>query len=120
MNIKVIGIDTLNKALRNIPDVAREAAEKELKLIVADLGAKARQLAPVDTGDLRGSEFDEAEGLEGTVGFTSPYALKQHEELAYNHPRGGQAKYLEQPYQENVDRYIKDIGGAVAKAVSNP
>ena len=32
------------------------------------------------------------------VSFNTPYALRQHEELDYNHPRGGDAKYLERTY----------------------
>lgn len=32
-----------------------------------------------------------------SVGYNTPYAVKVHEDLAMNHPNGGQAKYLEEP-----------------------
>jgi len=46
-------------------------------------------------------------GVEGIVGFNTPYALKQHERTDFNHPKGGKAKYLEDPLKENADRYGK-------------
>lgn len=120
MNVKVEGLDELKKAMKNLPENAVGAVEKELKLIAADLQGKAQRLAPVKYGDLRGSAFSEVIGLEATVGFTSPYALRQHEEMDYSHPKGGQAKYLETPYKEDADLYAKAIGKAVKKAVDKP
>ncbi|WP_027947215.1 hypothetical protein [Amycolatopsis taiwanensis] len=37
------------------------------------------------------------------------YARYQHEELQLNHPRGGQAKYLEQPLHAEYRGYLDDI-----------
>ena len=44
--------------------------------------------------------------LSAEIGYSLPYALRQHEELGYNHPKGGQAKFLEQPFAENEQKYI--------------
>lgn len=76
-----------------------------------DLHGRAVPLAPILTSHLRGSghvEVEESLGrVDVTVSFDTPYAAKQHEELDYNHPRGGQAKYLEQPYLEQLPRYVE-------------
>lgn len=34
---------------------------------------------------------------EYTVGYSAPYAVYVHEDMEARHPRGGQAKFLEQP-----------------------
>lgn len=38
-----------------------------------------------------------ARSYRATVGYYAPYAVRIHEDLAMNHPNGGQAKFLEEP-----------------------
>lgn len=45
----------------------------------------------------------------GTVEVDQVYARYQHEGLDFHHPRGGQAKYLEQPLYSEVPGYLGDI-----------
>lgn len=121
MIIKVDGLKALEAKLAKMPSGAEGAVLKSLKLCTADLKGKSQRLAPVEFGDLRGSAYSSA-GIEGgkvvgEVGFTVPYATRQHEELKYKHPKGGQAKYLETPLKANIDKYIKDIGETIEKAV---
>ncbi len=43
------------------------------------------------------------------VSYNTPYARRQHEEINWNHPRGGGAKYLENAFKQeapNVKKYI--------------
>ena len=96
----------------NIPNVKRlikQKTKEAMETIVNDLTRRSKQLAPLDTGDLRGAGEgkvnDRNNDIIGTVSFNKPYALVQHEDLSFHHPRGGQAKYLEQPLNENRDRY---------------
>ena len=117
MKIQIVGMDKLQKTLNNMSPKVYNAVEKELKIITLDLQGKAQQLAPVDTGDLKGSAFADVSGPVGTVGFTEPYALRQHESMGFKHPKGGEAKYLENPYKENKDKYIDAIKDAAKKAV---
>jgi len=117
ISITIEGMDRLDKVFKDIPIEARVAARNQLIEITQDLKAKSQELAPVDLGDLQGSAFNEVIGLEGTVGYVEPYALRQHEEMGYVHPKSGQAKYLEQPYKENLDKYIDDIGDAIRRAI---
>lgn len=64
--------------------------------------AMQRLAEKVGTGTVRGSvEVDQV------------YARYQHEGLDFKHPRGGQAKYLEQPLYSNVPVYMQDIAARV-------
>jgi len=51
--------------------------------------------------------------LIGEVVFNTPYATYQHEEMDLNHPKGGEAKYLENPLKENAQMYIKGLAEAI-------
>lgn len=115
--VTITGLDALTAKLKAMSPGVNAAAERQLNIVCEDLRGKAAQLAPVDTGDLRGSSFAEVKGLDGIVGFQEVYALRQHEETQLNHPKGGQAKYLEQPYEENRDKYIALIKKAVKEVV---
>jgi hypothetical protein len=47
--------------------------------------------------------------LVGSVVVDQVYAHYQHERLDLRHPRGGQAKYLEQPFMAKRDTYLTEI-----------
>ncbi len=55
--------------------------------------------------------------LIGEVVFNTPYATYQHEELDLNHPKGGEAKYLEKPLKENAKDYIEGLAEAIENAL---
>jgi len=143
MSIKIIGLDKLMKKLAVMPKKVENATEKALTKVALDLQGKAQLRAPVDTGDLRGSAFTvvgnrqniaintesdknpksarenipSAENMQAIVGFTEPYALRQHEDMDARHPLGGEAKFLENPYKENRSKYVDMIGKAIAREV---
>lgn len=74
-----------------------QQAAKAASLAAAEhLGDEAVQRTPVETGTLRASMKVTTDG-EGTsaVSYNTPYAARQHEEISWQHPGGGQAKYLE-------------------------
>ena len=117
VKVEISGLKELqDKLSRMSPDATKEA-ERALLTVVTDLRGKAADLAPVDTGDLRGSAFAEVNGLQGVAGFQEQYALKQHNHVEYRHPKGGKALYLEEPYQDNRDKYIDYIVKVVKAAV---
>lgn len=89
-------------ALAAAAELAVESAGKTL------LDA-SQQLVPVDTGALKASgqvtgdgphtvavSYGRQDGAGRNGADTADYAVIQHEALDYNHPNGGQAKYLEQ------------------------
>ncbi len=47
--------------------------------------------------------------IRGEVGYTAPHAFVQHEHTEFNHPIGGQAKFLESIIVENVERYRNQV-----------
>ena len=102
-------------------EVVEKAAMKGLRKLGEEILTEAKELCPVDSGTLRQSGSVRANSKNKTVeiSFNTPYALKQHEEMSYNHPNGGQAKYLEQPFNERVKNaqwYAeKEIGIATYK-----
>ncbi|PLS86468.1 MAG: hypothetical protein CYG60_07090 [Actinobacteria bacterium] len=51
--------------------------------------------------------------LEGKVVVDQHYALDQHENFNYEHPRGGGPKYLINPLLEHVPAYVENLGEAV-------
>lgn len=93
-----------------------EAAKAALMDVVADLQNRSQQLAPLDTGDLRGSASHEVrdirEGYAGFVGYSVPYSIVQHEDLSLSHDEG-QAKFLEEPALANQEKYVQHIRDAL-------
>jgi hypothetical protein len=85
-------------------------------IVAAEDGAKdaadvikqdAIERAPAETGELRNSCQVDADGLEATIYFDTPYAIAQHEEIDWNHEIG-EAKYL-----ENAAIAKREVAGAV-------
>jgi hypothetical protein len=125
--------------------IAEEAALKALRTGAEAILTEAIDETPIDTGTLRrsgtvtvgalpdgaqvyeaaesGSDMKDAfsgpEGKEKAVyiSFSTPYARRQHEELGYNHPLGGKAKYLEDPFNRNKDKVLKYAAKQVKKAL---
>jgi len=125
--------------------IAEEAALKALRTGAEAILTEAIDETPVETGTLRrsgtvtvgalpdgaqvyeaaesGSDMKDAfPGTEGKekavyISFSTPYARRQHEELGYNHPLGGKAKYLETPFNANKDKVLKYAEKQIKKAL---
>lgn len=74
------------------------------KLAVVILSGAIRR-APVEHGVLRASAYaspPQGEGVKANVeiGFGTVYAVPQHENQDWHHPKGGEAKYLEKAINE--------------------
>lgn len=121
-------VNAVRRNLRNLRNKMKREIIKTTEDIVLDLADKAMNLAPIDTGELRKSVDPVVEvksnRIRGNVTFSAKnpktgydYALIQHEELSFNHPRGGQAKYLEQPLKENSARYKRMMDDKVSEVL---
>lgn len=146
----------LQRAMRRNPTVTT----KTVRDIALDLAGRSARRAPVESGDLRnncvakinnavlyenqaptGKEPLPSVKVSGTVGYSLPYALRQHEDMSLPHRKtngkivnhtirfktddgkihkyqgassvnkvaGGEAKFLENPYLENEERYIRKL-----------
>lgn len=99
----------LTEAEKAVRDAMQSTAREVLKV--------AKQLAPVDSGALRKSGKVFVDDTMVGVKFTGPQAWLQHERLDYQHPHGGQAKFLEAAVEQvGVEQSI--ISGARARLQS--
>lgn len=99
------------------------ALDDALERVGQDLLARSAPRAPIDEGTLRASGHVEREVLDAgrrevVVSFNTPYAAAQHERTDYEHPRGGEAKYLENPLKELAARYERTLGEAVRRELN--
>lgn len=141
MNTGLEGLQELQRNFTSLLDKTKKVNGKAMTDITLDLLGKAVNNAPVDIGDLRGSAtakvgrikvakgnkdggidiIGEGEAQENvtvaTIGFEEPYAVKQHEHTEYEHPQGGEAKYLEKPFRESTNKYIDYIADANREAL---
>lgn len=86
----------LNKAkIRNVTRPSKKATWSALD----HLATESKKQVPLDKGPLKNSCYVDVapDGKSGTVSYDTPYAVRQHEELSYQHQRGRKAKYLEDP-----------------------
>jgi hypothetical protein len=76
--------------------------ERAMTVCGHELMGEAQRQAPVREGILRASAAVEVRRtgpyeVTAAVSFNTVYAARQHENLHYRHPKGGKAKYLEDP-----------------------
>lgn len=60
---------------------------------------ESQKQVPLDTGALLRSGTVEADGLQATISYDTPYAARWHEQQA-NFQRGRKRKYLEDPVND--------------------
>jgi hypothetical protein len=85
-----------------------------LELAAEHLLQVSSALAPLEEGDLaRSGEVSTDDNGTFAVSFDRPYALRQHEELTWRHATGKQAKYLEQPMNDERDTLLGLIAGPI-------
>lgn len=78
---------------------AHKGAARGLQLGAEHVLEEANRIVPIEESTLEKSgvaSVDEGE-LRAAVSYDTPYAVRQHEELTYQHDAGRQAKYLETP-----------------------
>lgn len=99
-----------------ILSTAEKAAQEGLRRGMRALLDRARELSPTDTGDSDKSGFVRIDDLTGQAGFTSLVSRLQHENLDWQHPDGGQPKFLETAAVE-VD-VVAYVAAEIRKAFS--
>jgi hypothetical protein len=80
---------------KHLRDEAGQALGQFGELVLGE----AQRRAPVREGTLRGAGSStlvvDRSGASVQIAFSTPYAARQHEETQWDHPKGGEAKYLE-------------------------
>ncbi len=102
-------------------EIAREAALQALHDGAEHILTEAIDETPIDTGTLRrsGTVTDAPAEWAVYISFNTPYAVVQHERLDFNHPRGGKAKYLEDPFNRNLPAVTRLVEERVRAALRN-
>lgn len=103
--------DQIVRSLKQAVNNAAEAAAEHL-------GDEAVQRTPVETGTLRASMKVTTDG-RGTsaVSYNTPYAARQHEEIGWQHPGGGEAKFLENAMTAAAPAMREAIATEIRKAL---
>lgn len=125
MSWKLKGIRKLERNLqRKLKDIDQATTEGLVDAGNHLLGL-SQPLVPVDTGRLKASGaviknssnqvFVSYEAHNPVNGYD--YALIQHEDLAFYHADGTQAKFLEQPFRENINGLVDIIAGDIKRGV---
>jgi hypothetical protein len=102
------------RCIQQVHDAAMAELEREGEYIIAE----AVPITPIEWSTLRRSATVSRAQVGDTVwvSFNTPYALMQHEG-DFNHPQGGQRKYLETPFLARVvglkERIERAIRGAL-------
>ena len=124
-SINLFGVDEGKRGFEFNKDRMIAAINSALYSAANDILTEANNLVPIDTGNLKSTgvvttngaqnippsptdlrpKLDISFGGKTTGSDGANYAAVQHERLDYNHPQGGQAKYLEQPFLEETSRW---------------
>ena len=96
VHVRVTGLDDIRRLIRANDRKVRAATGRAITAEVVELGRRADELIPMDTGNLRNSQIlklppplGHSRSIVGSVeygGTAAPYALKQHEDLELWHP----------------------------------
>ena len=111
--------------IRKMDKATRKAFFEELVKIAGEILQHSQdKYVPVLTGDLKNSgRLNAFPGYYPTVeigfgGGAVDYAVLQHENLSFNHPRGGSAKYLElavRDYEPTIEHRLAVATSGVMK-----
>lgn len=106
---------------RRISEAAQRGITQGLNIVAENVQAKAVPQTPILEGPLRASlTVAPATRVknEAAVYTNLPYAVRQHEEMGYKHPRGGRAKYLERAANSSRRAMHSVISEQIRRATS--
>jgi len=80
---------------------------------------EARAIVPIEESTLERSGVASVDrsSMTAAVSFDTPYAVRQHEELTWQHDEGRQAKYLEQPTLTERGTMLEIMAAEVRRAL---
>jgi len=79
--------------------------------------AESNERVPFRDGALKASGSTAVSGDEAAIGYSIVYAARQHEEVGWSHPNGGQAKFLETALTDKADEVTQIIGQAIKRGI---
>lgn len=88
-------VEMHSNARRQWTTRGRRLAEEGLQRALEHTLGVSNRHVPLDEGTLERSGKVLMHGLNGSISYDTPYAVRQHEELTWRHAPGRTAKYLE-------------------------
>lgn len=88
------------------------AGKKAIHLEAEGILTRTIPRTPIDEGPLRASGHVDDVAMGSTISFSTPYAVRQHEDTSLHHDEG-EAKFLEKTFAERQGEAIKNIGNAI-------
>jgi hypothetical protein len=102
-------IEEMNKQVKKIRTRTRAGVISALLVVKRD----ALKMTPVDTGNLRGSNYTDVfltvKGVVGEIGYTASYAPYVHEVDKHYRKSGTSWKFLEKALIQNKEKIIQII-----------
>ncbi|MFD3829731.1 hypothetical protein [Streptomyces sp. NPDC058621] len=97
----------------------RAGALRGLRLAAEHVLTESRKRVPIEEATLErsGTASVDESSLTATVSYDTPYAVRQHEELTYQHDAGRTAKYLEGPMTEQADQAAAIIAAQLRRSL---
>ena len=97
-------------------DIQR-AVGAALREIGEDCLEKSNRIVPLEEGPLQASGFTEVDerALEGVVGYSTPYAVIQHEDPTLRHDPGRESHYLEKTVHRNQGAWQQRMARAAGR-----
>jgi hypothetical protein len=113
--ITITGSEEVMLNLSHIIATAHDRAVRELKLCAEDILSASKREVPWDTTHLlQTGTVEPGEQDTFIIGYNTPYAARQHEDMTFHHPKPGtKAKYLEDPAM----RIAPTIAATIANAL---
>lgn len=95
----------------------RRRAARGLQLAAEHVLAESKQEVPLDEGTLErsGKATVDETALTAAVSYDTVYAVRQHEELTWQHAPGRKAKYLEDPMNRERRRVAEIIAAEIRR-----
>ncbi|GAB3437482.1 hypothetical protein [Actinophytocola sediminis] len=97
----------------------RAGAVRGLRKAAEHVLGESRREVPLEEATLErsGVASVDAESLTAAVAYDTPYAVRQHEELDYQHDEGRKAKYLEDPLERESDTVGQIVQSEIRRAL---
>lgn len=120
VGLKLEGLSEVKKGLKALSKKYPYATGHAIYAEGYEIQRNATKRAPVEFSVLRNSAYTTVprpSEIVAEVGFGTEYAVAQHEGLTFNHPRGGEAKFLENAINERSAGMLRRLRDYIARLV---
>lgn len=123
IEVKLKGSEEIARKIREYRDKYLEALGAALYQEGFEIWKEAVQRCPVETGLLRSSAYVappvDPKSPKVEVGFGTNYAIAVHERMDVEHPRGGEAKFLEHAVDQATPGMLGRLAERTEKNVAS-